>query len=98
LIDLARLKPPSAASPPSVTRTLPTSENPPGPIPVPPIAQLPDAAARLHLAQTEPLDDPGAVALQLALITATVAELLDLETALERRIRALEQPWRHRRD
>jgi hypothetical protein len=39
---------------------------------------------RLHLAQTEPLDDPAAVALQLALITGAVAELVERVDQLER--------------
>lgn len=53
---------------------------PPGeslsPVPVPPIASPPPSLARLHLDQTEPLDDPGAVALQLAMLTATVHDLV----------------------
>jgi hypothetical protein len=114
LIDLTQLKPRSSASPRASPGSIPTPSpsppeppNPPptdslvpdlAPVPVPPIGRFPEAGERLHLAQTEPIDDPAGVALQLALITVTVGQLLDLEELLERRIRALEQPWRHRRD
>jgi hypothetical protein len=54
------------------------------PVPVPPISQAPADLERLHLAQTEPLDDPAAVALQLALITGAVAELVERVDQLER--------------
>lgn len=53
------------------------------PVPVPPISDVPTEAASLHLTETDPIDDPAGVALQVALLTATVRDLVARVEELE---------------
>jgi hypothetical protein len=89
-IDLTGWKPLSRRSAPALGSPPVTIAAPDlAPAPVPQLAQIPDPAA-LILANVEPLDDAGAVALQLAALTQLVGDLRE-------RVEALERPWAHRR-
>ena len=72
VIDLTAIKPPIGAT----AEETPIAAADLSPVPVPPISSPPAQLAQLHLEQTEPIDDPASVALQVALLTATVRDLV----------------------
>jgi hypothetical protein len=92
-IDLGALKPPLTSNNPfhrhgeiEGPRKAPDLN----PVPVPPLADPEDTPQNLHLENIAPLDSVEHLALQVALLTSTVRELVEIQIRLHERVLILE--------